>query len=151
MRLKIGLDTSFVVGLIDEKDLWHAQAVALQTAIAASNGQCYIFDSVLAEVISTLARRTHEKRRTADLSTLLAQIRARFPAKSITWLYPDLPLLYDQVLDLVEQSSGELNFNDALLALSCRNRGIPCLASFDSDFDKVAWLKRLASPADFSP
>jgi len=57
--------------------------------------------------------------------------------------------LYDQVLALVEQSSGELNFNDALLALSCRNRGIPWVASFDADFDTVAWLKRLATPADF--
>ena len=149
MRLKIGLDTSFVVGLIDDKDVWHVQALALQTAMAAGNSQAYIFDGVLAEVISTLARRTHEKRRTADLPTLLAQIRARFPTRSITWLYPDLPRLYDQVLALVEQSSGELNFNDALLALSCRNRGIPYLASFDADFDTVAWLKRLATPADF--
>ena len=46
MRLKIGLDTSFVVGLIDEKDVWHVQALALQTAMAAGNSQCYIFDSV---------------------------------------------------------------------------------------------------------
>ena len=41
------------------------------------------------------------------------------------------------------------DFNDALLALSCRNRGIPYVASFDADFDTVAWLKRLATPADF--
>ncbi len=148
MRLKIGLDASFVVGLIDEKDVWHTQASALQAAISASNGQCYIFDSVLAEVISTLARRIHEKRRKTDLPVLLAQIRAQFPARSITWLYPDLPTLYDAVLDLVEQSAGELNFNDALIALSCRNRSIPCLASFDVDFDQVVWLKRLAQVTD---
>ncbi len=149
MRLKVGLDTSFVVGLIDEKDLWHAQALAVEAAIAANDAHCYVFDSVLAEVISTLARRIHEKRRNADLPTLLAKIRAQFPARSITWLYPDVPLLYDQVLELVEQSGGQLNFNDALIALSCRNRRIPCVASFDADFDSVGWIRRLAQEIDF--
>ncbi len=63
-------------------------------------------------------------------------------------LYPDLPNLYDEVVALVEQTDGELNFNDALIALSCRNRNIPWLASFDADFDRVDWLKRIASPID---
>ncbi len=149
MRLKVGLDTSFVVGLIDEKDFWHTQALALEAAIEANDAQCYIFDSVLAEVISTLARRIHEKRRMADLPALLTKIRVQFPARSITWLYPDVPLLYDQVVGLVEQSGGELNFNDALIALSCRNRRIPCVASFDADFDSVGWIRRLAQEIDF--
>ena len=87
-----------------------------------------MFDCVLAEAISTLARRTHEKRRTAQLPALLAQLKAEFPTKSILWLYPDLPNLYDEVVALVEQTDGELNFNDALIALSCRNRNISCLA-----------------------
>lgn len=84
----------------------------------------------------------------AELPALLAQLKAEFPTKSILWLYPDLPNLYDEVVTLVEQTDGELNFNDALIALSCRNRNIPWLASFDADFDRVDWLKRVASPID---
>jgi len=99
-------------------------------------------------VISTLARRTHEKRRAADLTELIKQLQAQFPAKSIPWLYPDVPRLYDGVVAMVEQSVGELNFNDALIAPSCQNRQIPLLASFDADFDKVSWLTRVARPAD---
>jgi len=50
----------------------------------------------------------------------------------------------------VRSSSGVLNFNDALIALSCRNRGIPFLASFDRDFDHVAWLTRVATSEDLA-
>lgn len=148
MPVKIGLDTSFVIGLLDGKDVWHTPALELQAAFRAGDFRLYIFDCVLAEVISTLARRIHEKRRDADLGPLLEQVQKQFPARSITWLYPDLPRVYDEVVALVESSNGELNFNDALIALSCRDRKIPLLASFDADFDQVAWLRRVARPAD---
>ena len=148
MLVNIGLDTSFIIGLLDEKDLWHASALELQAAFRTGGFRPHVFDCVLSEVISTLARRTHEKRREADLKALLEQIKIEFPTKSITWLYPDLPRRFDEVVGLVQQSTGALNFNDALIALSCRIRGIPFLVSFDADFDRVNWLKRIARPAD---
>ena len=60
----------------------------------------------------------------------------------------DVPRLYPHVLDLIRASSGELNFNDALIAIACRERDIPGIASFDADFDHVTWLQRVAEPAD---
>ncbi|MBI5350287.1 MAG: PIN domain-containing protein, partial [Chloroflexi bacterium] len=41
-----------------------------------------------------------------------------------------------------------LSFNDALIALACRERDVPAIVSFDADFDQVKWLKRLARPED---
>ena len=146
MPSRVGLDTSFVLGLIDEQDLWHKQALALQTKLDTPDHQIYIFDCVLAEVISALARRTHEKRRAAAFSELTARLKTRFPTKVVTWLYPDLPAHYDAVLKLVEQSNGELNFNDALIVLSCQLRGIQQLASFDADFDQIEGLHRISHP-----
>jgi predicted nucleic acid-binding protein len=61
---------------------------------------------------------------------------------------PDVPALYAEILDQVRATGGALNFNDALIALSCRQREIPLLASFDRDFDQVQWLQRIAEPAD---
>ena len=148
MTTKIGLDTNLVIGMLDEQDIWHAPTLELFAALKAHDFEPVVFDCVLTEAISTLARRTHEKRRTAQVSTLLARLKAEFPTKSIVWLYPDLPHLYDDVVALVEQTDGEMNFNDALIALSCRNRNIPFLASFDADFDRVDWLKRVARPTD---
>jgi len=65
-------------------------------------------------------------------------------------------LQYSQTLDLMRASSGALNFHDTLIALSCQERGIPAIASFDPDFDQacteqsrsVAWLRRLERPED---
>jgi predicted nucleic acid-binding protein len=140
----IALDTNFVVGLVDEQDLWSTAALSLQTALTAKAFVPVIFDCVMAEVVSVVARRIHEKRRVANLPTLLERIRTQFPAGTLVWLYPDLPKQYDEVIALVEQTGGELNFNDALIALACRDRNIPYLASFDADFDQVDWLKRVA-------
>lgn len=70
------------------------------------------------------------------------------PQPTLTWIFPDVPRLYSAALDLMRVSSGELNFNDALIALACREREIPAIASFDADFDQVAWLKRAAKPED---
>lgn len=147
MPTTIGLDTSFVVGLLDEKDLWHTAATQLYADIQMHALQMAAFDCVLAETIGALARRVHEKRRVADLASLLERLHAKFPKKSITWLYPTLPDTYDEVVALVEQSGGELNFNDALIAISCRKREIRQLASFDPDFDHhTPWLQRIARP-----
>ena len=52
------------------------------------------------------------------------------------------------MVELIRGSDGKLNFNDALMALACRERDIPALASFDRDFDTISWLTRLASPED---
>ncbi len=146
MPARIGLDTTFIVGLVDEQDLWRARALDLQIALEAHDFKPVVFDCAITEVISIIARRTYEKRRAAELTVLLQRIRARFPTHSLVWLYQDLPSLYDEVVALVEQTGGELNFNDALIALACRERGIDYLASFDADFDRVAWLKRIARP-----
>jgi hypothetical protein len=45
-------------------------------------------------------------------------------------------------------SDGELNFNDGLIALACRERQVQLLASFDRDFDRIPWLIRVATPAE---
>jgi len=59
-----------------------------------------------------------------------------------------VPRLYAQIIALIRSSSGALNFNDALIALACRERGIEAIVSFDEDFDQVEGLRRLARPED---
>jgi predicted nucleic acid-binding protein len=89
-----------------------------------------------------------EKGRAGDVSALLNRLNKRVPRGSLTWILPDVPDFYAQALDMMRGSSGELNFNDALIALACRERQIPAIASFDGDFDKVDWLRRIAGPQD---
>lgn len=101
--------------------------------------------------IGAAVRRLHEKGLTAEVQALLDRLNAQVPLDAITWILPDVPHLYSQVLDLIHTSAGELNFNDALIALACRERGVAAIASFDADFDQIIWLKRVAEPADVEP
>ena len=149
-RSPIAIDTSVLLGFFDSHDAWHAPAITLILALEEANLTVFYFDCVLAEMISTLARRLREKRREADLGDLLSQVMSRCPVGRITWILPDAPALYAEAIEQVRTSEGELNFNDALIALSCRNRGIPRIASFDRDFDSLPWLARVAEPNDLA-
>jgi predicted nucleic acid-binding protein len=148
--IRIGIDTSVLIGLLDPKDVWHEPATALKQALKAHGADVAVFDCVLAEAISTMARRIHEQRRTADLDRLVTRLLTDYPTEDILWVLPDVPVLYTEIVELVRSSHGELNFNDALIALSCHHRGIPLIASFDRDFDQLSWLRRVAQPDDLS-
>ncbi len=149
--IRIGIDTSVIVGLLDKKDTWHEKAAELYNFLKQQKAKIIIFDCVLAETISTLCRRIHEKRRNDDLSSLVDTFLENFPTNVITWVNYDIPILYEKIIASIRSSQGELNFNDSLIAISCRNRKISFLASFDKDFDTIDWLKRISAPGDFGP
>ncbi len=146
--MKIVVDTSVLVGLVNPRDLWRGQALGLRDRLLSTGADMIYFDCVVAETVSAATRRLREKNRVADITAMLDQLSAQVLVETITWIMPDIPRLYPAVLDLVRSFSGELNFNDALIALACRERGIDAIASFDADFDRVTWLRRLAHPED---
>ena len=149
--IRIGIATSVLVGLLDKKDIWHGKATELYNFLKQQKAEIIIFDCVLAETISTLCRRIHEKRRDDDLSNLVDKFLEHFPTEVITWVNYDIPVLYEEIIALIRSSHGELNFNDSLIAISCRNRSISFLASFDKDFDTIDWFKRISAPEGFGP
>lgn len=148
--MQVAIDASVLVALLNPHDAWHAQAITLRDALITASLTPMYFDCVVAEAISAAARRLHEKGHGAQVPDMLARLENQAPQNLITWILPDVPRLYPHALDLIRDSSGELNFNDALIALACRERSIPAIASFDPDFDQVDWLKRLAAADDLS-
>jgi predicted nucleic acid-binding protein len=50
----------------------------------------------------------------------------------------------DEVLDVIDQTGGVLNFNDALLAVLKREGAIDQLASFDPGFDLLPDFGRIS-------
>jgi predicted nucleic acid-binding protein len=146
--MQIAIDSSVLVALINPRDFWRDQAMALENALLATRHELFYFDCVATEAVSVAARRLHEKNLAAEVGALLDRLNDRVPQDTITWIMPDAPRLYTEVLALMRSSAGALNFNDALIALACRERGITAIASFDPDFDQVAWLDRLARPED---
>lgn len=148
MAISVGVDANVLIALLDQQDVWHSPAQTLIKAIQVQQWPLIYFDCVVTEAISTLARRLREKKRLTETRALLDQAVSEFPAERLFWVTPNLPKHYGEALALMRQSEGELNFNDALIALACRDYAIPTLASFDADFDRVPWMRRLATPTD---
>lgn len=106
------------------------------------------FDCVAAEAVSAAARRLRERGRAGEVLTLLARMSEHVLPESLTWILPDAPVFYAGVLVLMRDSSGVSNVDDVLIALACRERGIPSIAGFDADFDEVGWVVSIAGPED---
>lgn len=139
----VAIDSSIMVGVLNTSDHRHVQAKRLVDDLQLAEATLIYFDCVIAESVSTLLRRLHEKQQFTAIQQLLDAATDSFPPERLTWIMPDTPRLYAQILALIESSLGELNFNDALIALACRERGISMLASFDTDFDDIEWLQRI--------
>lgn len=139
------IDANVLVGLLDERDKWHGMAVAIRDALDVANVNVVYFDCVLNEVISVFGRRAHEQRRPEQFVALLDQLTELVPFDDITWISEQTQRFYNQVVELVRSSEGELNFHDALIALACRDWDISMLVSFDQDFDQIDWLTRVGN------
>ncbi len=148
MTTRIVLDTNVLVALIDTNDKFHLMAQSLLLVIQAAQLEEVYFDCVMVETIGVLCRRAEEQRRSHQIPMLLQTISQKVPSEIIVWLANELQIHFDDVIDLVGQTKGMLNFNDALIAIICREWKIDKIASFDQDFDQIVWLKRLSNPTD---
>lgn len=143
---KVAIDASLLVALVDTRDKWHASAIALRDALKRRGALLVYFDIVLNEAISVLARRAREQGRSHEFQGLLDTVVSQVPTEVVTWLSTETRRLYDQVISLVCNTAGELNFHDALIALGCQKLGVGIIATFDADFDHVDWLVRADTP-----
>ena len=146
MADRILLDTSYLVALLDEKDIHHKKAAAIHEILARREAAYLYLDCILNETATVLARRAVEKK--ADPASALRRLRREIPPEVIDWTGAEWPRYWDAVLDGMEQSGGRLSFIDSLLVVIARETGVELLASFDRNFDLVAGLKRISSPAD---
>lgn len=140
------VDTNVLVALIDERDKWHIAAVALCDSLLDAGVQIIYFDCVVNEAIGVIARRTEEQKRADQFTRLLDGLAALVPAEQITWISAAGQRLFRPVLLLCREHLGRLNFHDALMAVVAQELDLRFIASFDLDFESIAWLTRLAAP-----
>jgi predicted nucleic acid-binding protein len=106
LTVQIVIDACVLVALINPRDIWHAQAEALIDAVEAIEATPINFDCAVAEAASVLVRRLSEKGRSAEASLVLQELDAHAPSQFITWILPDVPRLYAQVLPYAGISRG---------------------------------------------
>ena len=92
--MRVAVDSSVLVGLINPFDTWRQQALSLREALIAAHSELVYFDCVAAEAASAAVRRLHEKGRFADVPALLERLQTQAPRETLTWILPDTPRLY---------------------------------------------------------
>ena len=50
---------------------------------------------------------------------------------------------YEDIVHIIRQHKGKINFHDALIILSAKELKISRIASFDKDFDTIKSLERI--------
>jgi len=146
--VKIVIDSSVLVGLLNSRDHWHSHTMDLFAAMQSAGTELLYFDCVIAESVSAILRRLAEQDRLDEVERLFERLNLYASQKDITWALPEVPFLYADILSLMQTTNGELNFHDALIAIICRNYNISAIASYDADFDLVSWLHRISKPED---
>lgn len=145
MSLKVLVDTSFLVAHLDEQDTHHKSAKTLHN-LFRDRGAAYIYlDFVVNETLTVLTRRALERK--IDPVPIIRRIRKEIPAKMLDWTGPELPRLWEYILDTMEEHKGRLSFHDCLLILVAREGGIDWVASFDKSLDQVAGIRRIGTAA----
>ncbi len=97
--MRVAVDSSVLVALLYPQDLWHKQAMALRQVLLNTHAELLYFDCVAAEAISVIVRLLHEKGQAAEVQILLEHLESHMPHASLTWILPDVPRLYSEVLD----------------------------------------------------
>ncbi len=137
------VDSNVLIAHVNTNDALHKAALALIGVAAQAKIEVVYFDCVIAESLSVIARRLEEKKRMNEFGALTDKLFEIAPEESWEWLFPETPRLFNSVTKLMRETSGQLNFNDALIVVACRELGIDTLLSFDADFDAIPDLTRL--------
>lgn len=148
MSVKILVDSSFLVAQLDEGDVHHPAAKALHELFRREGARYIYLDCVVNEVVTVLARRALGRK--VDPTSTIRQLRREIPVEVIDWTGPELPRLWEHLLDTMEEYKGILSFHDCLLVLVSKEGGIEWIASFDHAFDQVRGLKRIRAVTDFT-
>jgi predicted nucleic acid-binding protein len=141
---KAVIDSNVLIATIDSRDSLHAKAERLIERMTQQKTELLYFDCVLNETLSVFGRRLEEQKRAAEFAGLVERVHGIIPEPMIVWTSGDVQRLYPKIVDLMQQTSGRLNFHDALIALKCRELQIASLLSFDADFDALNWIDRLS-------
>jgi hypothetical protein len=114
--MQVAVDASVLVALLNPRDIWRDQSIALEHALLEAGNTPVYFDCVAMEAVSAAARRLREKGRAAEVPALIDRLNDRVPHENLAWVLPDVLVLYPEALEIMRASSGELNFNHALIA-----------------------------------
>jgi predicted nucleic acid-binding protein len=131
---KIVMDANVLVGHLDQYDSLHERAEALGERIRANGDVPQAIDLLLQEAISVLCRRARERKQQApNLPDILRKVRGWFERGQVAFTQAKLEGFFPEVLEVIEQTGGTLNYNDAAIVVLQRRGYIGEVATFDAN------------------
>jgi predicted nucleic acid-binding protein len=136
---EVVLDANVIVALLYADDSLHQRAVDLTTRLEAEGHSIVLVDFLVFEALSVLCRRAAQRKTTPpDLAVAVARMRSWFDNGEVQFLAHEGERLAIKVLEIVLDSQGTLNANDALLVALQREGAMGMLATFDQGFEGLA-------------
>ena len=124
-------DSSYFIAIADRRDQWHKRAVKISKKI---DTELLVTNLVVAESVTAVGARGGGKAGLAVYEYISDNCEVVFVTKDMLEDAMDIYLKYD----------GTLSVADAVTVLVMKKRGIKEILSFDSDFDKVENITRIA-------
>ena len=140
MTRSVLVDTSFLVALLNARDVHHQRAAEIHRELEESGVYLIIPDVVVNESLAVLQRRL-EERGDREFFSSLAQKIVKLWERDRVFFYIYVFSNWEDIIDLMLNSDGRLNFHDALLIIGARKKGLEEILSFDTDFDE--YLQRI--------
>lgn len=147
MTSRVIVDSSFLIAQLDERDVHHRTARTIHELFRSQQVSYLYLDCMVNETITVLARRARERK--VDPVPIIRRVRKEIPPDRLTWIGPELPRLWNQAMDTLEEYRGQLSLHDCLVVLISRLETISWVASFDRGFDCVDGLRRVGTAASF--
>lgn len=127
----IFVDSSYFIAIADKKDQWHEKAKELSKR--AQNG-VLVTDLILSESVTAVGARGGGKAGVTLYEYISDNCEVVFMTKDMLEKAMDIFLKYDGTLSLTDAAS--------ILVMDLEN--VKIILSFDSDFDKIKGITRIA-------
>ncbi len=124
-------DSSYFIAIADRRDQWHKRAVKISKNV---DTELLVTNLVVAESVTAVGARGGGKAGLAVYEYISDNCEVVFVTRDMLEDAMDIYLKYD----------GTLSVADAVTVLVMKKRGIKEILSFDSDFDKVENITRIA-------
>src|SRR4051812_41847514 len=98
---KVVLDTVVLAAIVDTRDKWHLNAIALDEALLTSKAEVFVMDIVVSETISTLMPRLYEQKRESQVHLVLDRLEGIAPPSRINWISSTIQKLFPEILELI--------------------------------------------------
>ncbi|MCI4372658.1 MAG: PIN domain-containing protein [Thermoplasmata archaeon] len=130
-RSEVFVDTSYIVGLTDRRDQWHKDALRVANRVPKHPS---VTNLVLAESVTIVGSRSGGKS---------ARILYDYFVDECRLIFVDA-MLQDSAIVQHTRFDGKLSLADCATVAAMVKASDTELASFDTDFDKVAGVNRLS-------